>query len=355
MGSVIDRAAVNETAVEMYPLLSPEDSMRLIDQVLADVHGLGLLEPLLHDDTISDVMVVGDKGVWIERGGVITEVDVKITSTELEPLIERIVAPLGLRVDRSSPMVDARLADGSRVNVVLPPLAVDGPCLTVRRFGARPVELASVTDSHVASMLQRAVHDRMNILVSGGTGAGKTTLLNALATSIDERERVVTIEETAELRIPHRHVVRLEARSANSEGVGTVTLRDLVRNSLRMRPDRIIVGEVRGPEALDMLQAMNTGHEGSMSTCHANNPLDALRRLETMVLMAGVGLTLSAVRQHVAAAVDLIVQIARFRNGERRIIDVSEVVDGDSPSVRQLASGRGLTAVPRRAKRAECE
>ena len=272
-------------------------------------------------------------------------------------LIERIVAPLGLHVDRATPMVDARLPDGSRVNAVVRPLAVDGPCLTIRRFGARLVGLDDVADPGVAQLLRWAVRSRMNVVVSGGAGAGKTTLLNAISAEIDDRERVVTIEDAAELRLPGRHVVRLEARPPSAEGVGEVRVRDLLRNALRMRPDRIVVGEVRAGEALDMLQAMNTGHEGSLSTCHANSPADALRRLETLVLMGDVALPSAAVREQLRSAIDLIVQIARLSDGRRRVVAVAEVDPSDTLDealgVRSLTDGDGrLSALPRRPRRA---
>ena len=244
----------------------------------ARVEGLGPLEPLLADPTVTEVMVNGPGPVWIERDGRLERVDVALDNATIGLLIERVVGPLGLRVDRASPLVDARLADGSRVNVVVPPLAIDGPCVTIRRFGTRRITLDEVCPPGVAALLAWAVRARCNVVVSGGTGAGKTTLLNALAAAIPAGERVVTIEDAAELRLPGDHVVRLESRPPNAEGAGAVDIRELVRNALRMRPDRIVVGEVRGPEALDMLQAMNTGHEGSLSTCHANGPADALRR-----------------------------------------------------------------------------
>jgi pilus assembly protein CpaF len=266
-----------------------------------------------------------------------------------------------LRVDRSSPLVDARLRDGSRVNVVVPPLAIDGPCITIRRFGARPIPLEEVAPPGVAAFLRWAVRARGNVVVSGGTGAGKTTLLNALAGCIPAGERVVTIEDAAELRLPLEHVVRLEARPPNAEGAGEVRVRELVRNALRMRPDRIVVGEVRGSEALDMLQAMNTGHEGSLSTCHANSPADALRRIETMVVSGSGALPLAAVREQVAAAVDLVVQVARVDGGRRAVVAVDEVVAlGDQPGtgplvVRRLASPDRLLALPARPARAAVE
>jgi pilus assembly protein CpaF len=319
--------------------------------------GLGPLEAVLADPDVTEVMVNGPGPVWVEKAGALRRLDVRLDRREVELLIERIVAPLGLRVDRAAPLVDARLADGSRVNAVVPPLALDGPCVTIRRFGARAISLGEVAPAGVASLLAWAVRARCNVLVSGGTGAGKTTLLNALAGCIPQGERVVTIEDAAELRLPLEHVVRLEARPPNAEGAGEVRVRDLVRNALRMRPDRIVVGEVRGAEALDMLQAMNTGHEGSLSTCHANGPADALRRLETMVLAGAPGLPLAAIREQVASAVDLVVQVARVPGGRRAVVAVDEVVAlGDAPgdrplAVRPLATVRGLHALPERPPR----
>jgi pilus assembly protein CpaF len=352
-GERVERSMVSALVYELSPLISDDTAVKVVDLVLADMNGLGRLEPLLEDRAVTDVMVVGEMGVWIERNGALLKTDVCLSNDDVMHLIERIVAPLGLRIDRASPMVDARLADGSRVNAVVPPLAVDGPCLTIRRFGARRIDLHEIAEPSVARFLGDAVAQFRNILVSGGTGAGKTTLLNALACHIGSHERVVTIEDAAELRLPLNHVVRLEGRPANSEGAGKVALRDLVRNSLRMRPDRIIVGEVRGAEALDMLQAMNTGHEGSMSTCHANTPIDALRRVETMVLMGDVELPLIAVRQQIASAVDLVVQIARTDSAQRRIVDVSEVIEHDDTySVRQIGNQyevfNAMTRAPRR-------
>jgi pilus assembly protein CpaF len=308
-------------------------------------------------------MVNGPGRVWVERHGRLERVEIDIDSATIYRLIERIVGPLGLRIDRSSPLVDARLPDGSRVNAVVPPLSVDGPCLTIRRFGARRLRLAQSCPPGVAELLGWAVGARCNLVVSGGTGAGKTTLLNALAGEIPPGERVITVEDAAELRLPGEHVVRLESRPANAEGFGEVTLRQLVRNALRMRPDRIIVGEVRGPEALDMLQAMNTGHEGSLSTCHANGPADALRRLETMVLTGSVALPLVAVREQVSAAIDMVVQVARRLDGTRAVVEVAEVVatNGDDPApegrapegrVRRLAGRDGLHRLPERPRRA---
>jgi len=281
---IVDRPGAGEADVvriarQRAPLAPSTVLDGVVDRVLARTIGLGPLEPLLADPLVSEVMVNGPGPVWIERSGDLRATDVQVDLATIELLVERVVAPLGLRVDRTSPLVDARLPDGSRVNVIIPPLAIDGPCITVRRFGTRAIPLAELCAPEVASMLEEAVTARANVIVSGGTGAGKTTLLNALAAVIPDGERIVTVEDAAELRLPGRHVVRLEARPANADGVGAVTVRALVRNALRMRPDRIVVGEVRGAEALDMLQAMNTGHEGSLSTCHANSPADALRRV----------------------------------------------------------------------------
>jgi pilus assembly protein CpaF len=310
------------------PLLDGAELAGVVRRVTARARGLGPLEPLLADPDVTEVMVNGPGPVWIERGGLLERLPVHLDRPTIEHLVERVVGPLGLRIDRASPLVDARLPDGSRVNAVVPPLAIDGPYLTIRRFAVRALRLEEICAPEVAALLRWAVEARLNIVVSGGTGAGKTTLLNALAAHIPPGERVVTVEDAAELRLAREHVVRLEARPANAEGAGAVTVRDLVRNALRMRPDRIVVGEVRGPEALDMLQAMNTGHEGSLSTCHANSPADALRRLETMVLTGNVALPLDAVRDQLASAVDLVVQIARRRDGSRGVDAVAEVVDG---------------------------
>jgi pilus assembly protein CpaF len=332
-GDVIPDAVPSDEVIRSFvvteaPLLPADHTRAAVRAVRARVAGLGPLEPLLADDAITEVMINGAGPVWVERDGVVTQSGAVLDEATVLRLIERIVSPLGLRVDRSSPMVDARLPDGSRVNAVVRPLAIDGPCLTIRRFGATAVPLDAFADPEVADLLRSAVAERRNIVVSGGTGTGKTTLLNALAAEIPLSERVVTIEDAAELRLPGNHVVRLEARPPNAEGVGAVAIRDLVRNSLRMRPDRIVVGEVRGPEALDMLQAMNTGHEGALSTCHANSPDDALRRLETLSLLAGLDLPLDAVREQLVAAVDLVVQVARGTNGVRRVVAVGEPIDG---------------------------
>jgi pilus assembly protein CpaF len=321
----VDAGRVAELAREAAPLLGAAGLRAVVAEVMAEVDGLGVLDPLLADPDVSEVMVNGPDRVWVERRGRLERVPLAIDAAGIEHLIEKIVAPLGLRIDRTSPLVDARLPDGSRVNAVIPPLAIDGPCLTVRRFAAVAIPLDGFGPPAMAAVLAAAVRSRRSIVVSGGTGAGKTTLLNALAACIGAEERIVTIEDAAELRLNQAHVVRLESRPPNAEGVGEVGMRELVRNALRMRPDRIVVGEVRGPEALDMLQAMNTGHEGSLSTCHANGPADALRRLETMVLMGDVHLPLEAVREQIASAIDLVVQVARGDGGQRRVTAIAEV------------------------------
>ncbi|MFN2504138.1 MAG: CpaF family protein [Acidimicrobiales bacterium] len=348
---------------EEAPLLGARQRERMVGQVLAAVTGLGPLEPLLADGAVTDLMINGPGRVWVERMGVLRRVPLDLDADAIEHLIEKVVGPLGLRVDRASPLVDARLPDGSRVNAVVPPLAVDGPCLTIRRFGARALPVEAFAPPPVAALLRWAVVARMNVLVSGGTGAGKTTLLNALASFIPTGERVITVEDAAELRLPGEHVLRLEARPPNAEGAGEVRVRDLVRNALRMRPDRILVGEVRGPEALDMLQAMNTGHEGSLSTCHANSPADALARVETMVMMGEVNLPLAAVRSQLESALDLVVQVARRQDGSRRVVAVAEVNRRESSDqesdtsaadvrVRLLAGPDGVFALPERPSRA---
>ena len=327
-GSVqLDPGSLSQMVRDEAPLLSPRAVDSIVDELLADLAGLGPLETLLADPSVSDVLVQAGRPVWVERAGVLERTDIQLSDRDVARAIERVVAPLGLRADRSSPIVDARLADGSRVHAIVPPLAIDGACLAIRRFSTKPVALSSFCrDAGVASLLAEAVRGRRNILVAGGTGAGKTTLLNALAGGIPPGERIITVEDAAELRLAQEHVVRLEARPANAEGAGTVTIRSLVRAALRMRPDRIVVGECRGPEALDMLQAMNTGHEGSMSTCHANGPDDALRRLETMVLMGDVDIPLAAIREQLASALHLVVHVARADKGRRVIIEVAEVL-----------------------------
>jgi pilus assembly protein CpaF len=304
----------------------------LCRRVLLLATGLGPLEPLLSDPSVDEVMVNGPGEVYVERSGRIEPTGVSFSGeAELMHAIERILAPLGRRVDEASPLCDARLADGSRVNVVIPPLALDGPCLTVRRFRHEGYSLRELVElgtlpGEVAELLALCVAARAAVLVSGGTGSGKTTTLGALSGAIPGEDRIVTIEDAAELRLRQRHVVRLESRPANVEGRGEVTIRQLVVNALRMRPDRIVVGEVRGPEALDMLQALNTGHDGSLTTVHANSPADALRRIETLALMAGVGLPHAAIRDQLASALDLVVHQARLPNGSRVVDSVSEVL-----------------------------
>lgn len=351
-----DVGVLPDLAIELDPLLDDRSIADVVRLVRSRVGGLGALDPLLADPSIDEVMVNGAGDVWIERQGRLERTGTVLDDATTHALLERIVTPLGLRIDRTSPMVDARLADGSRVNGIVPPLAVDGPLLTIRRFGARRVEVTEVCSAGVARLLEWAVRARCNIIVSGGAGAGKTTLLNAIATFIEPDERVITIEDAAELRLPGRHVLRLESRPANAEGAGDVAIRDLVRNALRMRPDRIVVGEVRSGEAIDMLQAMNTGHDGSLSTCHANSPADAVRRLETLVLMGDVALPLAAVREQLRAAVDLIVHVARRSDGTRRVVAVAEpsprADTGDLVAVRPLTDVEGrLTALPGRPRR----
>lgn len=313
--------------------------------------GREAIDSFLRDPSVSEIMVNGPGPVWVERLGRLEATSTILDTETIELLIEQAVAPLGRRIDRSSPMVDARLADGSRLNAVVPPVAVDGPYVTIRRFSVRPVPLEDFAPSGVVAALRWAVSARCNLVVSGGAGAGKTTLLNALAAFIAPGERVVTVEDAAELALASDHVVRLEARPADSDGVASVTIRQLVRNALRMRPDRIIVGEVRGAETLDMLQAMNTGHEGSLSTCHANSPADAMSRLETMVLLDGGAVPLAAVREQIIAAVDMVVHVSRRPDGQRRItsvavIDRSEGGDGSRPRLRQVADEHRLHSLP---------
>jgi pilus assembly protein CpaF len=322
----------------------------LCRRVLLLATGLGPLEPLLCDPAVDEVMVNGPEAVYVERRGRLERTGVRFGSeTELVHAIERILAPLGRRVDEASPLCDARLADGSRVNVVIPPLSLSGPCLTVRRFrregfSLRELVAGGTLPAEVAELLALCVAARASVLVSGGTGSGKTTTLNALSGAIPGEERIVTIEDAAELRLRQRHVVRLESRPANLEGRGEVTIRQLVVNALRMRPDRIVVGEVRGAEALDMLQALNTGHDGSLTTVHANSPADALRRVETLALMAGIGLPHAAVRDQVASALDVVVHQARLPDGSRVVESVTEVarVAGGAGTRELWARGRRL-------------
>ena len=311
--------------------LARDDRERLAAEIADDILGHGPLERLLADESVTEIMVNGPHDVWVERQGRLYETTVRFTDdSHLRRIINKIVAQVGRRLDESSPMVDARLPDGSRVNAIIPPLSLSGPLLTIRKFSKKRLDLTDLVrlgtlSTESVEFLQRCILAELNVLISGGTGSGKTTLLNALSTAIPDDDRILTIEDAAELRLNQRHVLRLEARPKNIEGEGEIAIRELVRNSLRMRPDRIIVGEVRGAEALDMLQAMNTGHDGSLSTVHANTPRDALSRIETMVLMAGYDLPIRAIRQQVASAIDLIVHLERLEDGGRRVTAITEV------------------------------
>jgi pilus assembly protein CpaF len=324
--------------------LSQAERDEIVEQIVYEITGLGPIEPLFRDRTITDILINGPRDIYIERRGKLSRVGTTFRDdAHLLAVIDRIVSRVGRRVDESSPMVDARLPDGSRVNAIIPPLAIDGPVLSIRRFGAditvqQLVENSAMTEEMVA-LMAGCVHARLNILISGGTGAGKTTLLNALSSYIPPHERVVTIEDAAELRLQQEHVVRLETRPPNSEGRGEVVARDLVKNALRMRPDRIIVGEVRAGEALDMLQAMNTGHEGSLTTIHANSPRDALARLETMMLFAGTNLPTRAMREQISSALDVIIQVARLADGTRRVTSITEVttMEGDVITAQEIS------------------
>ncbi|MBX6771576.1 MAG: CpaF family protein [Chloroflexi bacterium] len=335
-----DTAQVRRTIEELFnAILDQEnvvlvrgDRQRLFEQIAADILGYGPIEPLLADETVSEIMVNGPKQVYIERGGRIEKTPIVFQDDQhVMRIIDRIISPLGRRCDESQPMVDARLPDGSRVNAIIPPLCLNGPTITIRKFARRPlmvddlIRLGTLTQE-TADFLQACVRARLNIIVSGGTGSGKTTLLNVLSSFIPPEERIITIEDAAELQLRQEHVITLEARPANIEGKGRVTIRDLVVNALRMRPDRIVIGECRSAEALDMLQAMNTGHDGSLTTLHSNSPRDTLARLETMVLMAGMDLPLRAIREQIASAIDLIVHQERMRDGSRRVVNITEVV-----------------------------
>ena len=326
VGLILEALVVGESTP-----MNLQERERLAQEVLDEVFGLGPLEPLLADPTISDILVNTHKRVYIERKGVLEQTAVQFRNdAHLMGIIDRIVSAIGRRVDESSPMVDARLADGSRVNAIIPPLAVDGPCLSIRRFGREPLTADDLLANksftpRMLELLQGCVKARLNILISGGTGAGKTTFLNVLSSYISNRERIVTIEDAAELQLNQDHVVRLETRPPNIEGRGAVQQRQLVINTLRMRPDRIIVGEVRGEEALDMLQAMNTGHDGSLTTIHANTPRDALSRLETMVAMANLNIPDGAIRRQISAAIDVVVQVSRLSDGTRKVMSIAEI------------------------------
>jgi pilus assembly protein CpaF len=321
------------------PGISRDDRERLRSELADDVLGYGPLERLLTDDSVSEIMVNGPDMIWVERDGLLSETGIRFDDdSQLRRIINKMVGQVGRRIDESSPMVDARLPDGSRVNAVIPPLSLTGPLLTIRKFSQKRYDLDELVrigtlSAHAVDFLRRSVEAELNVLISGGTGAGKTTLLNAFSGAVPNNDRIVTIEDAAELQLAQEHVLRLESRPKNIEGEGEISIRDLVRNALRMRPDRIIVGEVRGAEALDMLQAMNTGHEGSLSTVHANSPRDALSRIETMVLMAGYDLPLRAIRGQIASALDLIVQIERLEDGSRRVTSITEVQGMESEVV----------------------
>jgi pilus assembly protein CpaF len=324
--------------------LARADRLTLLQEIADDVLGYGPIDPYLADPEVTEVMVNGPHAVWVERAGKITKTDTRfVDANHLERIIEKIVGQIGRRIDESNPMVDARLPDGSRVNAIIHPLAIGGPYVTIRKFAVDPFTVDDLVANHsmneqVAGLLKRCVEGRLNIIVSGATGSGKTTLLNVLSNFIPANERIITVEDAAEVQLNQTHVLTLESRPTNLEGKGEVTIRDLVRNTLRMRPDRIIVGEVRGGEALDMLQAMNTGHDGSLTTVHSNAPRDTLARIETMVLMAGMDLPIRAIREQVASALDLIVHIHRLRDGTRRVTHVTEVVgmEGDIITLQDL-------------------
>jgi pilus assembly protein CpaF len=346
--SVEVQARLDEALAAAEVQVSAGQRRRLLAEISADILGFGPLEPLLADTTVTEVMVNGPQDIYVERGGTITRTDARFRDeAHLRQIVNRIVGAVGRRVDDSVPLCDARLPDGSRVNVILPPLSLKGPAVTIRKFPDEPLTADALVSfgamtPQLAQFLAACVKSRLNIVVSGGTGTGKTTVLGALSEFIPQAERVITIEDAAELQLQQPHVLPLESRPANAEGAGEITIRDLVRNSLRMRPDRIVVGEARGPEALDMLQAMNTGHEGSLTTIHANSPRDALARIETMVLMAGVELTLQAVRTQIASAIDLIVQLERLADGRRVVWTVSEIqgMEGDIITLQELFTYR---------------
>ncbi len=350
------RARLAELLRDEAPLLQSDRFDVLLGELLDEVAGLGPLEPLLADPLVTEVMINGPGRAYVERAGRLEPVELELDATAIVRLAERVIAPLGLRLDRASPIVDARLDDGSRVHAVIPPLAIDGPCLTIRRFPDRALSVEHFGGGAVVDCLHWTVAAGWNLLVAGGTGAGKTTLLNALSRAVPAHERVITIEETAELRLQLPHVIRLESRLPNAEGAGGISVRELVRTALRMRPDRIVVGEVRGPEALDMLQALNTGHDGSLTTVHANSAADALTRLETLVLLAGLRLPLAAVRAQISSAIDAVIQVTRDPDGSRRISEVVEILDGaESVRTRGICVTRNgaavLVAAPRRPPR----
>lgn len=324
------------TIQKQYPTFSTED---LLHEIIDEAIGLGPIEILLRDETVTEIMVNGPHEILIEKNGKIQKTNLQfINENSLRTVIGRIVGPLGRRVDESSPMVDARLADGSRVNVILPPLALKGPTITIRKFSKKKLTFQDMIEKNSISLeaskfIDFCVRMKKNILIAGGTGSGKTTLLNCVSGSIPSHERIITIEDAAELQLSQSHVVSLEARPSNIEGAGKVTIRDLLKNTLRMRPDRIIIGECRGEEALDMLQAMNTGHDGSLTTLHANSPRDALARLETMILMAGFDLPLRAIREQIASSVDLIIYIRRFSDGSRKVTNITEICGTEQQNI----------------------
>jgi pilus assembly protein CpaF len=315
------------------PLLNRMERERLIDEILDETLGFGPLEALLKDPTISDILINGPHNIFVERRGKLEKTEIKFRDNDhLLQIIDRIVSKIGRRVDETSPMVDARLPDGSRVNAIIPPLALDGPTVSIRRFGTNPLKLEDLLNykaftPEMAMLMEACIKARLNVLISGGTGCGKTTLLNTLSSFIPNDERVITIEDAAELQLQQEHVVRLETRPPNIEGKGAVICRDLVRNALRMRPERIIIGECRGSESLDMLQAMNTGHAGSMTTLHANNPREGLSRLETMIMMGGFEMPIKAMRQQIASAIDIVIQANRLQGGPRKITSITEVLN----------------------------
>ena len=337
---------VTEILAELKIQLNRREQRELVTVLLNDMLGLGPLEPLLADDSVNDIMVNGAKKIYVERRGKLELTDATFRdNAHVMSVVTRIVSGIGRRIDESTPLVDARLADGSRVNIIIPPLAIDGPSISIRKFSKKTIDLDVMTrqqniSSEMATVLKIASRCQLNILISGGTGSGKTTLLNALSQMIDTDERIVTIEDAAELQLQQPHVVRLETRPSNLEGKGEITMRDLVKNALRMRPDRIILGEIRGAEAIDMLQAMNTGHDGSLGTIHANRPREALTRLENMVGMSGINLPSHAVRTQIAAAVHMLLQVSRMRDGVRRVTSISEVtgMDGDTIMTQELFS-----------------
>ncbi len=347
LATLVKDTVAEELTLDRTPL-SRVERVRVAQEITDDILGYGPLEPFLRDDSVTEIMVNGAEDVYIERNGMIEQANINFTDdAHVLRIIDRIVSQVGRRVDEASPMVDARLPDGSRVNAIIPPLSLRGPTLTIRKFSRDPFSLADLAafgaiTPAAATFLASCVRGKINILISGGTGSGKTTLLNALSSFVPGNERIVTIEDAAELQLQQRHVVSLEARPPNIEGEGEVRIRELVRNALRMRPDRIIVGEVRGPETLDMLQAMNTGHEGSLTTIHANTPRDALHRLEMLVLMGGVELPLRAVREQIASAFDLIVHLIRLVDGSRRVNRVTEVsgLEGDVVTLQDLYLAR---------------